>query len=352
MLVTMSATPVPPRRAHRRFPSSTRRVLPAAALALALSVGGCSSESTSTGSKGGASGSSTPLGSLPEGTDGRPARVVAAGDVACPPALRADIEASGTTDQCQDLATAATVRDLAPQAVLALGDLQYDRGAIADFRDSYDTTWGAFKDLTRPVPGNHEYETRDGAGYYEYFGDAVRGPDGRGWYSFDLGGWHLVALNSNCDAVGGCGPDSPQGRWLAADLAAHAETRCSIAYWHHPRYSSGAVHGDDESVAPLWDAVSAAGVDLVLVGHVHNYERFEPMGTDGSPSATGPVQVVVGSGGKSHYPFTETPRAGSVARDASTYGVLELTLGTDAADLRYVASVGGSFTDRATVACR
>ncbi|HKG38957.1 MAG TPA: metallophosphoesterase [Conexibacter sp.] len=266
--------------------------------------------------------------------------LVAAGDVACAP------EEPRTRDACHQLDTAALIGRLDPDAVAALGDLQYETGSLADFRGSFDKTWGAFLNRMRPAIGNHEYGTPGAAGYFAYFG-ARAGRPGEGWYSYDLGSWHVVALNANCDIVG-CGADSPQQHWLRADLAAHPR-RCTLAYWHQPRFSSG-LHGSDDTVAPLWQTLQRGGADVALSGHDHDYERFAPQTAGGKlDQARGIVQFVVGTGGKSHYPIL-FERANSRAH-ASVFGVLRLTLGRSAYAWRFVAEPGVGYRDAGAARC-
>jgi hypothetical protein len=193
--------------------------------------------------------------------------VVAVGDIACDPASSSFNGGEGTGTECEMGATSDLALRLDPDAVLALGDLQYECGGYEAFLASYDPSWGRLKDITHPVPGNHEYDqaasdaddgtdcsaASDASGYFRYFGDAA-GTPGEGWYSFDLGRWHMIALNSNCPLVGGCGENSPQGRWLAADLAAN-DRACTLAFWHHPMFSSGR-HGNDEAVAVMWEMLT------------------------------------------------------------------------------------------------
>jgi hypothetical protein len=222
-----------------------------------------------------------------------------------------------------DSATAALVRDI-PGTIATLGDHAYESGTKQDFADCYDPTWGAERNRTRPAPGNHEYETRGAKGYFDYFGGAA-GDRGKGYYSYDLGAWHIIVLNSDCDEIGGCGTDSPQGRWLRRDLAAHPAT-CILAYWHHPLFSSGREHGGDEAMKPAWEALYDARAEVVLSAHEHNYERFAPQDPDGKHDRKrGIRQFVVGTGGASHYGFGR-PLTTSEVRESGTFGVLVLTL--------------------------
>lgn len=273
-----------------------------------------------------------------------PGVLVAAGDVACDPRSSMFAHGHGTATWCRAADTASLIRSIDPDVVLPLGDEQYDDGRITKFRRSYDASWGTFLDRTRPVPGNHEYGVHGAAGYFRYFG-AEAGPTGRGWYSYDLAGWHLVALNSNCDQVG-CLAGSPQYRWLAADLRAHPAA-CTLAYFHHPRFSSGP-HGNDPEAAwtrDLWRLLYARGADVILNGHDHLYERFAPMNPAGTVDrATGIREFVVGTGGAEHY-WVDQVRWASQVRNADTFGVLQLTLRTDAYGWRFVPVAGGSFED-------
>ncbi len=254
----------------------------------------------------------------------------------------------GVCGSSHDEDTAALVESM-PGSIFTLGDNAYDQGTEPQFRDCFGSSWGRFKDrIALPVPGNHEYETADAAGYLAYFGSAAA-PDGQTWYSRDLGGWHVVVLDATCDrAPGGCAAGSPQVAWLRADLAASG-ARCTLALWHQPRFSSG-FHGNDAAVAAFWDALSAAGADLVLNGHDHDYERFAPQAPDGiADPGRGITEMVVGTGGAALRPFEGT-RANSVARSASAYGVISLTLTADGWSSRF-ASTDGSFSDVASGAC-
>ncbi|HEV7888563.1 MAG TPA: metallophosphoesterase [Acidimicrobiales bacterium] len=269
-----------------------------------------------------------------------PVTVPAAPAPVAPPA---ELLAAGDIAVCGlqgDEATADVVAAHPGAAVAAVGDLVYTQGTAAEFRDCYDPTWGRFKDRTHPAPGNHDYGTGQADGYFGYWG-AAAGPAGKGWYSYEVGSWHVVALNSNCGIVG-CGPESEQGRWLAADLAAHAGAACSLAYWHHPRWSSGP-HGSSTVVDPLWKAAVAGRVDVVLSGHDHDYERFGLI--DGIRS------FVVGTGGASRYGFGPNVAPGSEVRESGPLGVLGLTLRAGSYDWRFLSAAGGAFADSGTGTC-
>lgn len=259
--------------------------------------------------------------------------------------------AAGDIARCGEPGAAVTAALLAklPGTVATLGDNAYRNGSRQEFAGCYDPTWGAEKARTRPALGNHEYGTREAKGYFGYFG-AAAGERGKGYYSYDLGAWHVVALNSNCDEVGGCDAGSPQERWLRADLAAHPAA-CTLAYWHHPLFSSGTKHGGEPAVRPLWQALVDAGADVVLSGHEHNYERFAPQDAGGRPdSRHGIREFVVGSGGAGLYPLGD-PLPASEARNADTLGVLRLTLRPAGYDWDFVPAGGGTFADAGRAGC-
>ncbi len=261
--------------------------------------------------------------------------VLAAGDVA-------DCAVPG------DEQTAALL-DRLPGVVLVLGDAVYPDGTADQFARCYGPSWGRHRSRTRPAPGNHEYHSAGALGYFDYFGPAA-GEPGRGWYSFDMGGWHIVALNSNCTRVGGCDTGSPQQRWLSADLERH-RTRCTLAYWHHPRFSSGTRHGSGPQVNALWRTLHEAGADIVLTGHEHNYERFAPLDAEGRPASPGMRQFVVGTGGKSNYGFGP-PLPGSEVRDDTSFGVLRLRLDPAGYEWKFEPVDGQGFSDAGTGQCR
>jgi acid phosphatase type 7 len=298
---------------------------------VAVLVGlGCGSEQTTSPPK--------QTSSPPEQTSSPPV-VVAAGDIA-------DCRTEG------DGATARLVDDI-QGTVLTLGDNAYPDGSAEDFEECYDPTWGRFKDRTKPSPGNHDYHAQKAEGYFEYFGKAAGDPD-KGYYSYDLGDWHLLSLNSNCEEVG-CEASSAQVRWLKADLAANADKPCALAYMHHPRFSSGAKHGSTYYVKPLWEALHEEGADVVLSAHEHNYERFVPQNPGGrADPERGIRQFVVGTGGgKSTYPIFPIlgPIANSEVHDDDTYGVLKLKLRPESYEWRFVPAEGGEFTDSGNARC-
>ena len=258
------------------------------------------------------------------------------------------VVAAGDIASCRSSGDEATARLLVTTkgTVLALGDNAYEDGSVEAFRECYGPTWGRFKDRTRPVPGNHEYFTRGAAGYFGYFEDAA-GESSEGYYSYDLGGWHVVALNSNpCVMdVGGCHVLSPQVRWLKADLAANDNTTCTLAYMHHPRFSSGNEHGSTPEVMPLWDTLYEAGADVVLAAHEHNYERFAPQDPVGREDPErGITEFVVGTGGNSHYEI-ETTLPNSQVHNDDAHGVLTLALYPKSYDWRFVPVEDETFTD-------
>lgn len=274
--------------------------------------------------------------------------VAAVGDMVCGPNNAYFGDGSGLDGNCQHEAVSDLLVDGGYAAFLALGDTQYEDGQLHNFRRIYDPSYGRVRSITRPVVGNHEYRDPGADGYFDYFGSAA-GSRSRGYYSFDVGDWHLIALNSNCSKVGGCHATSAQARWLRADLAANPAD-CTLAYMHAPRFSSGR-HGSTPYLAPLYEILYLADVDVLLSGHDHSYERFAPQdpGQRHDP-ARGIRQFVVGTGGKNLYGF-ETVERNSEARNDDTHGVLELTLGADAYSWRFVAGPGRGFSDDGSTRC-
>jgi acid phosphatase type 7 len=283
--------------------------------------------------------------------------IAAAGDIAC------DTEnpEEGTGDFCRHRETSDLLVGAGLAAVLPLGDIQYrSNGACCSYFEKimavYDPTWGRVKSITRPVIGNH-----DGAppwtGYFDYFNGkgAINGPAGargKGYYSFDVGNWHLIALNSNCDKVPDlCAAGSEQERWLRADLAAHP-TGCTLAYWHHPRYTSGHEEPGHPMVQPFWQALYDAHAEVVLVGHSHNYERFAPLSAGGDVNRErGIRQFVVGTGGAHFTGGLSTLIANSEVAQNDDFGVLKLTLHGSSYDWRFEPIAGRSFSDSGSGSC-
>ena len=263
--------------------------------------------------------------------------VVAVGDIACRPGAQV------TKTACRHARTARLTRSLEPDAVLALGDLQYESGTLPDFRGSYDKTWGRLLDKTYPVPGNHEYRTPGARGYYAYFDD--RQPGKPGYYAFNLGKWRVYALNSNCGDIA-CGAEY---RWLKRDLAAKPRA-CSIFMMHHPRFSSGIEHGSDRDMARFFSIAVDNDVEMVLAGHDHDYERFRRMRASGAVDRSGVLSFVSGAGGKSAYDFGKVEE-GSAYRLSGRFGVLRLALRQDRFNFSF-RDIDGSVEDRGRRSCR
>ncbi len=264
---------------------------------------------------------------------GASATLLAAGDIA-------SCSSSG------DEATAALL-DSRPGTIAALGDLAYESGTASEFAQCYHPSWGRHKGRTRPAVGNHEYLTSGASGYFNYFGAAAGDPS-KGYYSYNLGAWHIVVLNSNCSKVGGCEAGSAQEKWLRADLAANP-TACTLAYWHHPRFSFGAYSNDTRMLA-LWQVLDDAGAEIVLSGHDHNYQRYAPLDPSGNRDANGIRAFVVGTGGKS-LTSLRTPPSTVEASNSSTNGILQLTLKPNGYDWVFVPVAGKTFTDSGSTAC-
>jgi hypothetical protein len=258
---------------------------------------------------------------------------------------------AGDIADCRDLIGAeatAKLLDQIPGTVMAVGDLAYPDGSKENFV-CYDKTWGRAKSRTRPAPGNHEFHSSRASPYFDYFG-AAAGDAKTGYYSYELGTWHIIVLNSECKDVGGCEAGSPQEKWLRADLAAHPAA-CTLTYWHKPLFSSGSAHGNDLALKPFFQALYEANADVLVNGHDHDYERFAPQTPDGAADAKrGIREFVVGTGGKNHRPFAE-PKPNSELRDATAFGVLKLTLKPGSYDWQFIPEAGKSFTDSGTGAC-
>ncbi|MEA2509737.1 MAG: hypothetical protein QOG21_1819 [Actinomycetota bacterium] len=275
----------------------------------------------------------------------RAAVIVAAGDIACSPA--------DTTSPCQDQQTAALLAGA--DRVLPLGDNQYEAGALSDYLNRYDLSWGRYKSNSSPVPGNHEYITAGAAGYFDYFDGVgaqtgLAGERNKGYYSYNLAGWHLIALNANCGlngVVGGCTQSSPQMMWLRSDLA-NSNATCTLAYWHQPRFSSMTTN---KPMAAAWNLLYADGADVVLNGHQHNYERFAPMTPSGAlDNAAGIREFIAGTGGASLSSFPPT-YATSQVENSTSFGVLKITLYPLKYTWQFVPSGNGTFTDSGTARC-
>ena len=264
---------------------------------------------------------------------------------------RAVLVGAGDIASCSssgDQATADLLDGIAG-TVFTTGDNVYPDGTAAEFTNCYDLSWGRHKGRTRPAAGNHDYHVPGAAGYFGYFGTAAGDP-AKGYYSYELGSWHVIVLNSNCEETGGCGAGSAQERWLREDLS-NSDAVCTVAYWHHPRFSSGSDHGSNSTYQAFWQALYDLGADVVLAGHDHLYERFAPQTPTGAADATfGIRQFTVGTGGKSHATFA-SPMPNSQVRNGTTFGVLKLTLRATGYDWTFVPEAGKTFTDSGTGSC-
>ena len=258
---------------------------------------------------------------------------------------------AGDISDCADPSGAeatAKLLDQLPGTVMAVGDLAYPDGSKENFI-CYDKTWGRVKSRTRPAPGNHEFHSAGATPYFEYFGAAAGDPR-TGYYSYELGTWHIIVLNSECQEIGGCQSGPVEEQWLSADLRQHPSV-CTLAYWHKPLFSSGAKHGNDPEIKPFWLDLYAARVAVVINGHDHDYERFAPQDPNGKADGShGIREFVVGTGGKSHRPFG-VPKPNSELRNADTFGVLKLVLRPHGYDWQFIPESGKSFTDSGSDEC-
>lgn len=312
---------------------------------------------------------------LGPGTTAKTASIVAVGDIACQRDWPGFNKGNGRGDDCRQRYTAQTTAALDPDAVLALGDNQYELGQFKDFRSVFARTWGRFLDRSDPennrlwpVPGNHEYGKGEpgyhqAPGYWTYFNggtlkkphkNGVAGKTHRGWYRRDIGAWTVLALNANCPYLPhGCSRKSRQYRWLRHQLRADP-TQCTLAYWHQPLFT----HGQEPAAAntkPFWRLLTKHKSEVVLNGHAHDYERFPPLDAKGNPDATGLTEFVVGTGGHSLVPFAKKPsQPDTVTRSRTTTGVLHLTLSADSFEWQFVRADypgNGTFTDSGSAQC-
>jgi hypothetical protein len=259
---------------------------------------------------------------------------------------------AGDIADCADISGAeatAKLLDAIPGTVFTAGDNAYEEGTAEQFAKCYDPTWGRHKVRTRPSVGNHEFHSGGATPYFNYFG-TVAGDPKKGFYSYELGTWHIIVLNSECLEIGGCQSGSVEEQWLSADLRQHPSV-CTLAYWHKPLFSSGAKHGNDPEIKPFWSDLYAARVAVVINGHDHDYERFAPQDPDGKADGShGIREFVVGTGGKNHRPFA-VPKANSELRNADTFGVLKLVLRPNGYDWQFIPEPGKSFTDSGSDQC-
>jgi hypothetical protein len=243
-----------------------------------------------------------------------------------------------TCDNDNDEATARLLDQL-PGTIIALGDNVYLDGSEAEFANCYHPTWGRHKERTQPVPGNHEYFTPGATGYFNYFNNIPS------YYGYNLGDWRIYALNSEIDVSA----TSAQLKWLKDDLAANARP-CILAYWHKPLWSSSYEDGSDSDYQLLWQILHDAGTEVVVNGHIHNYERFAEMNASGEAKSPGMRQIIAGTGGVNHYGFIN-PLSTSQVRNSSTYGVLKLSLSSTSYSWQFIPVAGKTFTDSGSQAC-
>jgi hypothetical protein len=260
---------------------------------------------------------------------------------------------AGDIADCSDLSGAeatAKLLESIPGQVFTVGDNAYPAGTKEQFDNCYDKTWGRVRSRTKPAVGNHEFHSGGATPYFDYFGAAAGDPM-KGYYSYDLGTWHVIVLNSECAEVGGCNTGSRQEKWLRADLASHSGV-CTLAYWHKPLFSSGAKHGNDPEIKPFWTDLYAAHVSVVLNGHDHDYERFALQDPEAKADpAHGIREFVVGTGGKNHRPFGPA-KPNSEIRNADVFGVLKLALRPTAYDWKFIPETGKIFTDSGSSQCQ
>jgi hypothetical protein len=282
--------------------------------------------------------------------DTRTTRAAAAGDIACAPTDPSFNSGLGTATACQQMATSDAILAGGYDTVLPLGDTQYNAGTIPAFNASYRPSWGRMDPIAHPVVGNHEYGTAGAAQYFQYFGGSA-GTPGQGWYSYELGSWHVIALNANCASLaGGCDTGSPEEVWLRADLAAHP-VQCTLAYWHQPLFTSGQ-QGPAVAMSTIWADLASAGADLVLNGHDHDYERFAAQNATGQLDvAHGMPEFVVGTGGANHMALHQTRMPNSVVSDSTSFGFLDLSLSPGAYSWNFVPVAGGTLHDSGSASC-
>jgi hypothetical protein len=282
--------------------------------------------------------------------------IVAAGDISCPP------DKLPSSSQCQQASTSDLALSLKPDAVLPLGDTQYELGSSSEFSGNYDPSWGRLKDISYPAIGNHEYgyigssiQPTGGTGYFTYFGDRSH-PLSPGcttlcksWYSWNIGSWHMISLDSQCGVIGGCNPGNPQYQWLLSDLNANAN-KCVLAYWHIPVYSSSQDHQPD--MQSIYSLLYTKNADVILTGHAHFYERFGPQdGAGNADPVKGIPQFVAGTGGRNFFAIRPTPSPNSQSRIANTFGVLQMTLSEGGYSWNFVPTNLGGGTDSGSGTC-
>ena len=275
--------------------------------------------------------------------------IAAAGDIACDPTSASFNGGKGTAAACQQMATSNIIEnDPSIAAVLTLGDDQYGCGGFSAFEASFDPSWGRFKAKIHPAPGNHEYQTSGGsdcspnaAGYFRYFGAAAG--NAQGDYAWNVGAWHMIALNGECGNVGGCDAGSPQGQFLTSHLGT---SKCTLAYWHEPYYNGGGIASS--KYAYFWQTLRAANADIILNGHIHSYARFAPQDANGNADPDGVREFIVGTGGEDHGSLNGSTNVQATA--GGDFGILELTLHPASYTWKMVSTTG-AVLDSGTTVC-
>jgi hypothetical protein len=281
----------------------------------------------------------------PENNDIPFSRIAAVGDILCPN--------QNLGKPCQEDGIAKLIKDINPQAILIPGDSQYEKGTYSEYEKYFESFLGKYKKIIYPSTGNHDYYTPNASGYYDYFNgigksDGVAGQRDKGYYSFEIGNWHIISLNSNCLEIGGCGKDSVQEKWLLSDLQKNKQL-CILTYWHEPLFSSGP-HGNNLNLRDIWKDLYAYKADIVLNGHDHDFERFKKQDAYGNEDEKGIREFVIGTGGQLLYRFISNA-SNSEVRDASSHGVLELKLYKDKYEWNFLPVEGDIFKDTGSSAC-
>jgi len=271
--------------------------------------------------------------------------VMAAGDIICD-------SLTTTSTACQQMAVSQVVVNQMPDAALILGDLCHTPSTNC-FDNYYAPSWGRLFSISHPITGNHEYLVAGAIYYFDYWNgvgnaDGPAGNRSQGYYSYDIGSWHIIALNSQCSQAGGCNAGSPQYIWLQQDLQNHTNI-CTLAYYHIPVFSSGG--RANNNMKQIYTLLYDNNVEVVLNGHDHIYERFASQDPNGlADPLRGIREFIVGTGGANHTSIA-TIQPNSEARNVDTFGALKLTLHPNGYDWQFMPVPGKTFTDSGTAFC-